>query len=184
MRPKKIANLLFVVFNFLLVLYLAEKVQNPKSIYENIPLLKKESPTVLPSSDVKSESVSLVTKIIDGDTIEIGDGIKVRYIGIDTPEVGDGNECFAEESKAKNADLVLGKSVELEKDVSETDKYGRLLRYVYVGGENKQMVNEVLVKEGFAQAATYPPDIKYKDRFLELQKLARDGNLGLWEKCN
>ena len=82
MKPRKIANLLFIIFNFLLVVYLAEKVQNPKNIYENIPLLKKEIPTVLPASDVKSENTSLVTRVIDGDTIEIGDGIKVRYIGI------------------------------------------------------------------------------------------------------
>ena len=184
MKPRKIANLLFIVFNFLLVLYLAEKVQNPKNIYENIPLLKKEIPTVLPASDVKSENTSLVTRVIDGDTIELSDGGKVRYIGIDTPEAGSKNECFALEAKKKNEELVLGKNVSLEKDISETDKYQRLLRYVYIGeGENKIMVNEALVKEGFANVLTYPPDVKFKDLFLISEKSARDSKLGLWSKC-
>ena len=65
----------------------------------------------------------------------------------------------------------------LEKDVSETDKYGRLLRYVWLGG---QMVNALLVQDGYAQVSTYPPDVKYQELFLALQREARDAGRGLW----
>ncbi|MFZ5932666.1 MAG: thermonuclease family protein [Patescibacteria group bacterium] len=118
-----------------------------------------------------------VTRVIDGDTIEIEGGQRVRYIGMDTPEK---DACFSNESTAKNKVLVEGKTIVLEKDVSETDRYGCLLRYVYVGDS---MVNEVLVKEGYAEVYTYPPDVKYNERFLAAQKDARDKNRGLWSSC-
>ena len=119
-----------------------------------------------------------VVNVIDGDTIEVsieGQTHKVRYIGIDTPEKA--VEPFGPEAAAKNKELVGGKVVELEKDVSETDQYGRLLRYVYVGD---LMVNAELVRLGFAQASAYPPDVKYQDLFLRLQQEAREANRGFW----
>lgn len=126
------------------------------------------------------KQVAKVARVIDGDTIELESGEKVRYIGIDSPESVDPNkpeECFAQEAAQKNEDLVLNKEVELEKDVSDVDRYDRLLRYVYADGE---MVNEVLVKEGYAYASAYPPDIKYQDLFDSAQKEAREGEKGLW----
>ena len=96
-------------------------------------------------------------RVIDGDTIEVsieGKAYRVRYIGIDTPETG---EWMAAEATAMNKKLVGGKVVKLEKDVSETDKYGRLLRYVWVGN---LMVNAEQVRLGCAQVSTYPPDVK------------------------
>lgn len=184
MTKKRLFNLGFVLTNFLLLLFLAEKVQNPKDIRTNLPNVVSSIPTVLPASDANSEDEFLVVKVVDGDTIVLENDIKVRYIGIDTPEISGKKGCFADEAKKKNEELVLGKKVFLEKDVSETDRYGRLLRYVYTGeGENKLMVNEVLIKEGFAQIATFPPDVKYKDLFLESEKFAREKLLGLWEKC-
>jgi micrococcal nuclease len=125
----------------------------------------------------------VVTKVIDGDTIELDTGEKLRYIGIDTPETKHPNkkiECFGEEASLINEELLLGKTVTLEKDVSETDRYGRLLRYVYV---NELMVNEYLVRHGFAQAVSFPPDVKYQERFKEAERLAREENLGLWGNC-
>ncbi|OGY23843.1 MAG: hypothetical protein A2172_05325 [Candidatus Woykebacteria bacterium RBG_13_40_15] len=122
-------------------------------------------------------------KVIDGDTIEIEGGQKVRYIGIDTPETVDPNEtvqCFGKEASAKNKELVDGKEVRLVKDVSETDKYGRLLRYVYVGNT---FVNDYLVRQGYAHASSYPPDVKYQSKFSEAEKEARDNNRGLWSAC-
>jgi micrococcal nuclease len=117
-------------------------------------------------------------RVIDGDTIEIkdraGNTYKVRYIGIDTPEKGD---PYFNEATQANSSLVLNKELRLEKDVSETDKYGRLLRYVYVGD---LFINAHLVAEGFAQASTYPPDVKYADYFLKLQRQAREQGKGLW----
>ncbi len=124
-----------------------------------------------------------VKRVVDGDTIELADGRKVRYIGIDTPETVDPRkpvQCFGREAATKNRELVENKEVELEKDLSDTDRYGRLLRYVYVGD---LMVNEELVKMGFAQSSTFPPDIKYQERFVDAEKLARKENRGLWVSC-
>ena len=118
-----------------------------------------------------------VIRVIDGDTVEVdigGNLQRVRYIGIDTPEVG---QPCADEATAFNAQLVSGKTVYLEKDVSETDRYGRLLRYVWM---EEAMVNAVLVANGFAQVATYPPDVKYQKEFIELQKMAEENGLGCW----
>lgn len=86
-------------------------------------------------------------------------------------------ECYAEEAKKKNRELVEGKEVRLEKDVSETDRYKRLLRYLWIGDT---MINELLVREGYASSSTYPPDVKYQERFREAERLAREEQRGLW----
>ncbi len=122
-----------------------------------------------------------VSRVIDGDTIVLSDGRHVRLIGIDTPEVTNGNsDCFGIEAKNYLSKLLTEQQVGLEKDVSETDKYGRLLRYVYLDDE---FVNNLMVQGGFAKVATYPPDVKYQQRFLESERYARGNNLGLWGKC-
>ena len=128
-----------------------------------------------------AEGEVVVARVIDGDTIELENGQRVRFIGMDTPELEDG-ACWAQKASQRNSELVLGKAVRLEKDVSETDRYGRLLRYVWVGD---QMVNEVLVVEGLAVVSTYPPDVKYQARFLEAERVARDKGRGMWgsEEC-
>ncbi|HET8568554.1 MAG TPA: thermonuclease family protein [Candidatus Limnocylindria bacterium] len=119
----------------------------------------------------------------DGDTIRVrlnGLDVAVRYIGIDTPETVDPRrdvQCFGREAATANAALVADKTVDLEKDVSETDRFGRLLRYVYVGDA---MVNAELVRRGFAKATTYPPDVKYQERFVALEAEARRAEAGLW----
>jgi endonuclease YncB( thermonuclease family) len=121
---------------------------------------------------------ALVTRIIDGDTIDVsidGQIYRVRYIGMDTPERG---MPFFSEATEANRQLVGGQTVILVKDVSETDRYNRLLRYVYLA--NGVFVNADLVRQGFAQIATYPPDVAHQAEFLALQQQARDAGLGLW----
>ncbi len=121
-----------------------------------------------------------VARVIDGDTLKLEDGRTVRYIGIDTPETVSPSkpvQCFGKEASDKNRELVEGKKVRLVKDVSETDKYGRLLRYVFVGD---LFVNDYLVREGYAHAVTFPPDIKFSDQFKNAQKDARERKIGLW----
>ncbi|HUS60284.1 MAG TPA: thermonuclease family protein [Nevskiaceae bacterium] len=121
-----------------------------------------------------------VTKVIDGDTIQLENGKTLRYIGIDTPETVHPSkpiQCYGKEASDKNKQLVESKEIEIEKDVSEVDKYGRLLRYVWVEGV---FVNEYLVREGFAQSSTYPPDVKYQELFREAERKAREENKGLW----
>jgi len=125
----------------------------------------------------------LVTRVIDGDTIEVDIGgtiYKVRYIGIDTPELDDKRPEYctlAQEATRLNRELVAGKTVRLEKDVSGTDNFGRLLRYVYVDGI---FVNAELVRQGLAWAKAYEPDIKYQDYLDELEMEARQAGRGLW----
>lgn len=139
---------------------------------------KKPLGTLLPfvsmsPSPTFSTSVK-VSRIVDGDTIDISTGQRLRYIGIDTPESGD---CFGSESTKKNKELVLDREVSLEKDISETDKYGRLLRYVWI---DDKMINEELVRTGYAKVSTYPPDVEYTDRFVQAEREARENKRGLW----
>jgi len=124
-----------------------------------------------------------VTRVVDGDTIEIEGGEKVRYIGIDTPETVDPRkpvQCFGIEASKKNKELVEGKTVRLEKDITDRDKYSRLLRYVWV---DNLFVNLELVKQGFATSYTYPPDVKYQKEFLAAEKEAKEAERDLWEAC-
>ena len=116
-----------------------------------------------------------VDRIIDGDTFELTDGTRVRLIGIDAPEI---DEYCSEHARQRLISLISGKTVYMEKDVSEIDQYKRLLRYIYVGAT---FVNFRLVYEGYAWAVTYPPDIKYSSQLADAEKSARDNNRGcLW----
>lgn len=129
-------------------------------------------------NEVLEGYLAVVTNIVDGDTIDVSiDGItyRVRYIGMDTPERGD---HFFDEATEANRVLVEGETVLLVKDVSETDRYGRLLRYVYL--QDGTFVNAELVKQGYALIATFPPDVRHQDLFLELQEEARHAGRGLW----
>jgi len=141
------------------------------------------SPSPTASLVALTGEAAQVTRVVDGDTIEVqiaGATYRVRYIGIDTPETVDPRRpvgCYGREASERNRQLVEGKTVGLEKDVSETDDFGRLLRYVWVDGE---MVNATLVREGYATAATYPPDVKHQELFLSLQQEAIEAGRGLW----
>lgn len=119
-----------------------------------------------------------MVRVVDGDTIVVGiggaRGTKVRLIGIDTPER---DECFYRAATMKMRSLVEGKRVRLVRDVSETDRFGRLLRYVYIGDV---FVNAAMVSEGFASAATYPPDVAHAIGFVRLERAARAAKRGLW----
>jgi micrococcal nuclease len=125
-----------------------------------------------------------VVDVVDGDTIKVSVEDKVytvRYIGIDAPETKDPNrpvEWMGPEASAANERLVGGKTVYLEKDVSETDRYGRLLRYVYLA--DGTFVNAALVRQGYAVASSYPPDVKYQDLLRQAEQEARQAERGLW----
>lgn len=180
-----ILTIIVVAVNQFLSKAISPSVQVPETIVNDVAdyvLPENASPTL----DFSAEY--LVTKVVDGDTIEIdmnGQTLKVRYIGIDTPEMIHSARpvgCFADEATLRNKQLVEGRKVRLVKDVSETDKYGRLLRYVYSGDI---FVNMALVNEGYAKSATYPPDVKHSKDFIEAEKVAREGYVGLWgEACS
>lgn len=121
-----------------------------------------------------------VTYVVDGDTIHVllnGANYSLRYIGIDTPESTNVIEYYGPEAAARNKALVNGKIVTIVKDVSETDRYGRLLRYVFVG---TTFVNYQLVRKGFATAVSYPPDTSCYRYFKEAEEQARAEKRGIW----
>lgn len=132
-----------------------------------------------------------VVKVTDGDTIEVllaGEQKIVRLIGIDTPETVDPRRpvgCFGKEAANETKSLLSDRGVILQKDVSDTDKYKRLLRYVFLPLDNNQtlFVNDYLVREGFAKVLTYPPDVKFNDQFRQAETEARENNRGLWVRC-
>jgi micrococcal nuclease len=122
------------------------------------------------------ELTAPVTRVIDGDTIEVeidGRRERVRYIGMDTPEMNDARPVvrdLARAASAANARLVADRQVRLELDVEKRDRYGRLLAYVWVGDT---MVNEALVLSGHAAPYTFPPNVRYVERFVAAAREAR-----------
>jgi micrococcal nuclease len=119
------------------------------------------------------ESVA-VAAVIDGDTIELTDGRRVRYIGINTPER---NQPYYAEATDTNRQLIGGNQIQLEFDVETFDQYGRTLAYVWANG---QLVNFELVQRGFANAFTVPPNVRYETDFRSAEQAARDAGRGLW----
>lgn len=139
---------------------------------------------------VEGERV-LVTQVVDGDTIKVslkGQEKTVRFVGMDTPETVDPRHpvgCFGKEASNETKSLLYSKIVILQKDVSDTDKYKRLLRYIFLPLDNGQtlFVNDYLVREGFAKVYTYPPDVKFNEQFLKAEREARISKKGLWGRC-
>ncbi len=138
----------------------------------------------------------LVKRAIDGDTLELESGERVRLIGIDTPEVHESNK-LRRDSQRSGEDistiqklgrlswdftkkLVEGKRVSLEFDVEKYDKYSRLLAYVYLKKEGT-FVNAEIIKQGYASLMTFPPNVKYADLFVKLYQEARQNKRGLWK---
>ncbi len=145
----------------------------------------------MPAAADGETTAALVVAVVDGDTIDVqldgGTVERLRYIGVDTPETVHprrGVDCYGPEASSRNHELVEGRRVLLEKDISERDRYGRLLRYVWLTADDGGVfVNAALVADGFAQVVTYPPDVKYVDLYLALQRVAREEGRGLWGGC-
>lgn len=124
-----------------------------------------------------------VIEVIDGDTIKVmidGKEETVRFLLVDTPETKHpqkGTQPFGPEAANFTSSMLKGKIIEMEKDITERDKYGRLLMYVYVDGKS---VQEELLRKGLARVAVYPPDVKYVDRYKQIQEEARKQGIGIW----
>jgi micrococcal nuclease len=124
-----------------------------------------------------------VTSVIDGDTVELASGERVRYIGIDTPETHHPDkpvECYGERATERNRELVEGKEVELVSEGENRDQYGRLLRHVFVDGT---FVNSQMIWEGFARARSFGEPSKFHQVFVQMEVVARDAERGLWNTC-
>ena len=142
--------------------------------------------TALPASSALAALDGPVVRVVDGDTIHVRIGArveKVRYIGVNAPEVHHptkGVEPGGREAAAVNRRLVQDQAVRLELDVQERDRYGRLLAYVWIGGV---MINAELVRLGYAQVMTVPPNVRYQEMFLKLQREAHQAGRGLWRRA-
>lgn len=129
------------------------------------------------------ERWAVVQRVVDGDTVVLTTGERVRYIGVDTPEMHHPKrpvEAYAREAKEFNRKLVEGKNIRLEFDLDRFDKYGRLLAYVYL--RDGTFVNAELLAQGYAQLLTIPPNVKYTELFVQYQREAREAGRGLWGK--
>lgn len=171
-------KIIFVGFCILIFLILLS-VDEPDS--KNYPNLSPTPKAILASDSAvinfkraEYDELSRVVFVFDGDTVKLKDGRVLRYIGVDSPEKD--SNCY-HLAKQANMKLVLGKQVGLVKDVSDIDRYGRILRYVYV---DDIFVNEYMVRNGFATVSTYAPDVAYSEMFLESQIKARSENRGIW----
>jgi micrococcal nuclease len=125
-----------------------------------------------------------VTNVVDGDTMDIqfenGKEERVRLVLVDTPETKHPTkpvQPFGPEASAFTKEMLTGKNVQLELDVQERDKYGRILAYVYIDGK---MFNELLLEKGLARVAVFPPNTRYVDEFYAIQKKAQEAKLGIW----
>jgi micrococcal nuclease len=130
-----------------------------------------------------SGGMAKVVAVLDGDTIVISGGERVRYLGLNTPETHHPDklpEYCGQEAFEANRRLVAGKTVRLEFDERRRDQYGRLLAYVYVGN---LFVNAELIRQGYAQVSTYRENQRHHDEFIRLQKSAIDARRGLWGGC-
>ncbi len=123
---------------------------------------------------VSTRTVALVTEVVDGDTITVSGGERIRLIGIDAPET---DEQYYEESKAYLKDKILYKEVELESDITDKDVYGRSLRYIWFDGE---LIDAEIVRVGLAIAKQYDPDNKYKNVIAKAESEAIKNQVGLW----
>ena len=125
-----------------------------------------------------------VTQVIDGDTINVNGKTLVRLIGINSPEKG---QCFYSESRQATSKFLHGKSVYLEKEITGQDDYGRLLRYVFLPAagdrDDNLLVNDYIVRQGWAQAVPSAPDSRYRDLLYAAQEEAINNNRGLWKEC-
>jgi micrococcal nuclease len=139
----------------------------------------------------KDKEQVLVNRVVDGDTIVLEDGRKIRYLYVDTPETkkpGAAVYCFGPEASEYNKKLVEHKEIVMVKDKDPQDRYGRELRLIYLPGEDtskiETSINAKIVNNGFARAVSYSPNTTYKNNFQALEKIAQQQMKGLWGSCD
>jgi endonuclease YncB( thermonuclease family) len=184
--------LVIIVTGIILFFFPAKTVSHISG--KSIPSANTFSTSTIQFKLSSSSEIAFVPRIIDGDTIEVeivdpttrtlGKPQSLRYVGMDTPETVDPKkpvECFGHEASARNQQLVAGDYVILQKDVSDRDKYGRLLRFVFL--LDGTFVDLELVREGYARVLTIPPDVEYASDFAAAAASAQSAKLGFWGAC-
>jgi micrococcal nuclease len=153
-----------------------------------VAFIGRDDPSNAASPAAATGDRAHVLRVVDGDTIVVSVGgttERVRYIGVDAPELarsdeGLAAECGAEAARAANEELVADAEVRLERDVTDRDRFGRLLRHVWRGDT---LVTEALVARGAVEARSYPPDTALDDRLARADQEARDAGAGMWGQC-
>jgi micrococcal nuclease len=180
------------IFVLLIVLFLL-----PLGIYcANNATVDSQGKTTIPFGKSYNYEDILVARVVDGDTLKLENGERVRLIGIDTPEMHESSKLYRDSQRTGNdvrTIKALGKRsyefvrgmlenqrVRLEFDVEKHDKYGRLLAYVFL--KDGTFVNAEIVRRGYASLMTIPPNVKYADTFKQLYKEARNNKAGLWKE--
>ena len=127
--------------------------------------------------------IYVATYITDGDTFKINNNTRIRLLGIDAPEK---NECYYQESRQALIDLIEHKEIKLEKDITDKDRYDRWLRYAILikKNEDNMLVNDYMVRQGYAITTSIAPDNRYRDLLSTAQEKAKKNNLGLWAACD
>lgn len=169
----------------------AQNIQNTDIIINNTSNSYNDT-KVKEKLDTSKFEKAYVKRVVDGDTIIAtinNTDYRVRFIGINTPESTTKIEEYGKEASNYTKEMLTGKTVYLEKDIRNTDKYDRLLRYVWLEIPNEissdeintKMFNAILLINGYAKLFTYPPDVKYAKYFKPLEEKARKNNIGLWD---
>lgn len=182
-------KLLLSVLGLLVIAFYYLHAAEPVKVYYS-----DDGKLIVPFGKSYNYSDILVRRAVDGDTLVLEDGERVRLIGIDTPEMHESNKLHRDASRSRQdkttiqklgrrsyeftKQLVEGKRVSLEFDVERHDRYGRLLAYAYL--KDGTFVNAKIVQEGYASLLTYPPNVKYSDLFSKLYREARENRRGLW----
>lgn len=175
-------NRLIILFTFLSVAFLSmaactleAPTPDADTSSDDTGSEQQEQPTPTAETITRPGELGIVVNVIDGDTIDVlidGREVRVRYVGVNTPERDE--PCYAEATQF-NADLVADQTVRLERDSSDTDRFNRLLRYIYVGDT---FVNAELVRAGYAEAVLYEPDDREFDFFTDLEAEATAAGAG------
>ncbi|WP_438348640.1 thermonuclease family protein [Paenibacillus sp. FA6] len=131
----------------------------------------------------KEYEIEVIKRIVDGDTFVTVSGHKVRMIGMNTPEVFGEAQYYGQEASDFSKQRLEGQTVYLFKDVSETDKYDRWLRFVFIEDE-PIMFNETLIMEGYANTMSLPPDVLFTKKFSRLKREAQNDGIGLWGEAD
>jgi micrococcal nuclease len=141
------------------------------------------TPTTTTEDDVPAQFGGVVTRVVDGDTLDVNDDVRVRLIGVDTPEVYGGVECYGPEASEQANHLAWGKEVRLELDPTQGtyDKYDRLLAYVWF--TDGRMLNDMLITGGYGREYLYAKEYKYRNEFIAAEIAAQARDVGLWGAC-
>jgi micrococcal nuclease len=149
-------------------------------------------PNIIPTKSFSAGDVekAKIRNVVDGDTVTLEDGRKIRFLYIDTPETVKENTpvmCFGPEASTMTKKLLEGKQVWLRSDKEKADQYGRDLRLIFLAGDNTDLpersINAILVKGGFARARFYKPNYMYQNEFKQYETEAKSKNLGVWSNC-